>query len=308
MNISEQRLTCAQARELDMVDYLSKLGHQPYKVSNNNYWYLSPLRTEKTASFKVNRKLNRWFDHGSGKGGNIIDFGVLYHHCTIAELLQSILGNFCFRQAGFHRQDLSDTENRLIIQQDFMIGSTALLSYLQQCKIPYQIANLYCREIRYQSKGKIYYSIGFKNDAGGYELRNQYFKNSSSPKGITTIKNGSEKVAVFEGFFDFLSFLVVHTNDPSFNWDCCILNSLSFFENARPVLAQYEAIHLFLDNDQAGQNCSRYALQSDKRYIDESHLYAGYKDLNEWIVGRGNYLQLITEISRLNSLLNPVNC
>ena len=286
MNISEQRLTCVKARELDMVDYLSKLGHQPYKVSNNNYWYLSPLRTEKTASFKVNRKLNRWYDHGTGKGGNIIDFGVLYHHCTVAELLQSIQGNCCYRQVGFHRQDQRAAENHLIILQDFMIGSTALLSYLQQRKIPYQIANLYCREIRYQLIGKIYYSIGFKNDAGGYELRNQYFKNSSSPKGMTTIKNGSEKVAVFEGFFDFLSLLVVHTNDPSFHWDCCILNSLSFFENARPFLAQYEAIHLFLDNDRAGQNCSRYALQSDKKYIDESNLYAGYKDLNEWIVGK----------------------
>jgi len=246
MNNSEQRLTCAQARELDMVDYLSTLGHQSFKVSNNNYWYLSPLRTEKTASFKVNRKLNRWFDHGTGKGGNIIDFGVLYHHCTNAELLKSVQGNFSFRQVGFHRQDhLSDTDNHLIILQDLMIGSTALLSYLQQRKIPCGIASLYCREISYQLKGKIYYSIGFKNDAGGYELRNQYFKNSSSPKGITTIKNGSEKVAVFEGFIDFLSFLVVHTNDPSFHWDCCILNSLSFFENARPFLAQYEAIHLF---------------------------------------------------------------
>ena len=287
MNNSEPRLTCAQARELDMVDYMSKLGHHPFNVSNNNYWYLSPLRTEKTASFKVNRKLNRWFDHGTGKGGNIIDFGVLYHHCTVTELLQSIQGNCCFHEVGFHQQDLSDIENRLIILQDFMIASTALLRYLEQRKIPCWIANLYCREIRYQLKGKIYYSIGFKNDAGGYELRNQYFKNSCFPKGITTIKNGSEKVAIFEGFFGFLSFLVVHTNDPSFHWDCCILNSLSFFVNARPFLAQYEAIHLFLDKDRAGQNCSQYALQSDKRYIDQSNLYAGNKDLNESIVGLG---------------------
>jgi len=287
MNNSEPRLTCAQARELDMVDYMSKLGHHPFNVSNNNYWYLSPLRTEKTASFKVNRKLNRWFDHGTGKGGNIIDFGVLYHHCTVTELLQSIQGNCCFHEVGFHQQDLSDIENRLIILQDFMIAPTALLRYLEQRKIPCWIANLYCREIRYQLKGKIYYSIGFKNDAGGYELRNQYFKNSCFPKGITTIKNGSEKVAIFEGFFGFLSFLVVHTNDPSFHWDCCILNSLSFFVNARPFLAQYEAIHLFLDKDRAGQNCSQYALQSDKRYIDQSNLYAGNKDLNESIVGLG---------------------
>jgi len=31
------------------------------------YWYLSPLREEKEASFKVNRKKNVWYDHGIGK-------------------------------------------------------------------------------------------------------------------------------------------------------------------------------------------------------------------------------------------------
>ena len=71
-----------------MIDYLSKLGYEPVKVRNCDYWYLSPLREEKTASFKVNKKLNRWYDHGLGKGGNIIDFGIAYHHCTIGELLQ----------------------------------------------------------------------------------------------------------------------------------------------------------------------------------------------------------------------------
>ncbi len=56
---------------MDMVEYLQKLGYQPQKIRNNDYWYLSPLRDEKTASFKVNRKLNAWYDFGLGQGGNI---------------------------------------------------------------------------------------------------------------------------------------------------------------------------------------------------------------------------------------------
>ena len=36
-----------------MIDYLSKLGYQPAKIKNNDYWYLSPLREERTPSFKV---------------------------------------------------------------------------------------------------------------------------------------------------------------------------------------------------------------------------------------------------------------
>src|SRR6266496_5359974 len=86
-------LTCEQAREIDLVDYLFSLGFQPQKIRNNDYWYLSPLREEKEASFKVNRRLNVWYDFGTGKGGDFIDFGVLYHHSTIPELLQRLKQN-----------------------------------------------------------------------------------------------------------------------------------------------------------------------------------------------------------------------
>jgi len=60
-----KKLMSAEAKQIDMVDYLSALGHRPQKVRNSDYWYLSPL---------VNRSLNIWYDHGIGKGGNLIDF------------------------------------------------------------------------------------------------------------------------------------------------------------------------------------------------------------------------------------------
>jgi len=46
-----------EARQQDMVDYLQQLGYLPEKIRGNDYWYLSPLRNEKTPSFKVNRRL-----------------------------------------------------------------------------------------------------------------------------------------------------------------------------------------------------------------------------------------------------------
>ena len=44
-------------RQLDLVTYLENIGHEPLHVKKNGteYWYLSPLRNESTASFKVNR-------------------------------------------------------------------------------------------------------------------------------------------------------------------------------------------------------------------------------------------------------------
>ena len=68
-----QPLLCKQANQIDLVNYLEKLGHRPQKIRSNDYWYLSPLREEKTPSFKVNRKMNVWYDHDMGKGGTLVD-------------------------------------------------------------------------------------------------------------------------------------------------------------------------------------------------------------------------------------------
>jgi hypothetical protein len=289
MENSKQPIGSAAAKEIDLVEYLKILCHHPQKIRHNDYWYLSPIRIEKTASFKVNRKLNRWYDHGIGKGGNTIDFGIPYHHCTVAEFLQHLAGNFSFHQPSIFLSAAMPEAIAPVIKiiNRKSLHSLALIRYLHSRNIPLVIAGKYCQEIDYEMDGKMYYSIGFLNDAGGYELRNQFCKNSSSPKAITTIKNGGSEVAVFEGFFDFLSFHVLHPAEQAVNWDFCILNSLSFLEKSVAFLEQYRSIHLFLDNDSAGQNCSLSVLMRNEKYIDESWLYHNYKDLNDWIVTMG---------------------
>ena len=77
-----------EEKNTDIVDYLSSIGFKPAKVTRNDYWYLSPFRDETTPSFKVNRNMNRWYDFGDGKGGNMIDFGILYHKCSVSELFE----------------------------------------------------------------------------------------------------------------------------------------------------------------------------------------------------------------------------
>ena len=79
-----------EAKQIDLVDYLAALGYRPQKIRNHDYWYYSPLREEKTASFKVNRQRNLWYDHGIGKGGTLIDFGMLYFNCSVKEVLDRL--------------------------------------------------------------------------------------------------------------------------------------------------------------------------------------------------------------------------
>jgi DNA primase len=290
MNLSKQRLSIEEVRQTDIVDYLSKLGYKPAKVRNTDYWYLSPLREEKTPSFKVNKKLNRWYDHGIGKGGNIIDFAIQYHHCTVGEFLFSFSNNFSFHRpllSQSQKQQNESEEGKIKVIKEGPISSLTLIRYLQQRRIPLEVAECFCKEVKYELNNKEYFAIGFKNNAGGYEIRNPYFKGCSSPKDISTFSNGAKDAAVFEGFTDLLSFITIHQNQQQVLLDFVVLNSVSFFDRARSIMEDHESIMLYLDRDATGQNYSQYALSLSNKYKDESYLYKQYKDLNDWLVHFG---------------------
>jgi len=194
-----KKLMSAEAKQIDLVDYLSALGHRPQKVRNSDYWYLSPLRIEKTPSFKVNRTRNVWYDHGIGKGGNLIDFGILYFNCTVSDLLQHLSQyqstpiSFFHQHSPAHNLPASassfadekkdiPSENKIIVLEARPLAEISLLKYLEKRQIPLAIAEKFCKEIDFLLYGKIRTVIGFQNNAGGYELRSADFKGSSSPK------------------------------------------------------------------------------------------------------------------------------
>jgi DNA primase len=289
MNSRKQIISCEEIKKTDMVEYLFRLGIEPKKIYRADYWYLSPLRYEKTPSFKINRNKNCWYDFGIGKGGNIIDFAILYHDCTVVEFLKMVQNDFYFHQQpilNVQKKD-DDPEDKIKILYAKTISSLVLIRYLHKRNISVPVAEKYCNEIVFRNHDKTFAALGFKNDSGGYELRNEFFKGSNSPKDITTIKNNHEKVIVFEGFFDFLSFISSVTKNQVVKTDFCILNSLSFFEKSRAFLEQHQAIHLYLDNDTAGIKTTSYAKSLGEKYIDESSFYKNYKDLNDWVVNIG---------------------
>ncbi len=65
-------MTIEEAKNIRLTDYLHSLGYAPVKQQGANLWYKSPFREENEASFKVNAEINKWYDFGLGKGGNII--------------------------------------------------------------------------------------------------------------------------------------------------------------------------------------------------------------------------------------------
>lgn len=281
-----RKVTCEEAKEqIDLVEYLEYLGHRPVRVSRQNYSYHSPLRNERTPSFSVNRLKRLWYDHGTGEGGSIIDFGTKYFGCTIPELLEKLETFFPLHHYDpklIHSPALTD-EGRVKILREEKLLSLALISYLEERRIPIDIAGKYCSEIHYQINERNYFAIGFKNNSGGYELRNSFFKGSSSPKDVTFIDNGEEKLAVFEGFFDFLSYVFIQQNNqlPAANF--LIMNSTSLVEKARPFFERHALVNLYLDNDTTGKKLTASLLEKDKRCKDCSGLYNKFNDLNQWL-------------------------
>ncbi|PLK45797.1 toprim domain-containing protein [Emticicia sp. TH156] len=288
-----EKLTCATAKKIDMVDYLISLGHLPQQVTNgSDYWYRSPLREELTASFKVNRKLNVYYDHGTGKGGDLIDFGKAYFGCTISELLgklsTSSLQPFLYQPSINAGEKKENQESKIVIAESRVLSDAELLAYLNTRKIPLDIARQYCHEVDFLLYGKKQTAIGFRNNSGGYELRNEGFKGSSSPKDLTLITDKkTEALAVFEGFFDFLSFQLINRNKAAPLSNYLVLNSLSLLEKSRDLMEGYQHIHLFLDRDKAGVEATLKVLEWENgrrdKFIDYSNFYSGFQDLNDWL-------------------------
>lgn len=155
-----------------ITDFLQEQGHQPTSVKGNNWWYLSPLRNEHTASFKVDVNKNVWYDFGLGKGGNLRTLVKLLLHDTNYELPS----NHFFETGHPNTRQLEKSNVSFSDITIMELKNHSLLSYLKKRGINEAIAVQYCKEIHYTNCGKRYYSVGFVNRNGGYEIRNAYFK------------------------------------------------------------------------------------------------------------------------------------
>jgi hypothetical protein len=283
----EDIYNCEIVNQISIIDFLERLGYKPQRTKGKSYWYCSPLREEKEASFKVDTGRNQWFDFGLWKGGSLVDLGIAYYECPVSDFLTMIKEDNLLRlqvkskAIDYHLADVD--ERKLKILSTRKLSSYALYDYLNFRAIQLSIAKQYCQQVNYKIEDKNYFAIGFKNDSGGYELRNKIIKLSSSPKDITTILNGNKKVSVFEGFFNFMSYLVLFGEDAINETDFIILNTLAFFRKSLQLTNSYEEVNLFLDNDVSGQNCTAEMLEAGLKYIDKSSLYQDHNDLNDYL-------------------------
>jgi hypothetical protein len=155
------------------------------------------------------------------------------------------------------------------------------------------LANRYCREIHYKNNDRDYFSIGFRNDKGGYELSSSSGFKGCTTKEITTIRNNADACLVFEGFWDFLSYLAIQKVEKT-KHDVAVLNSVANVQKAFDFLKSHKEIFTYLDNDDAGRKATELIQSAHSTVYNRSPQYAEFKDLNDYLCGK----KLIPEIKK----------
>jgi hypothetical protein len=91
-----QKMNIRQLNDFPITDLLEREGIFPVRKRGNEWWYLSPIRSrERTASFKVDVFLNRWYDHGIGLGGKLFDLAMrLYNRIDPRDTIKILEGHF----------------------------------------------------------------------------------------------------------------------------------------------------------------------------------------------------------------------
>ncbi|MGD9930045.1 MAG: toprim domain-containing protein [Mangrovibacterium sp.] len=279
-------MNCNQAKQIKIVDFLTNQGIEPTRIYGENAWYKSPIRDEKKPSFKVNLLKNSWFDLGTGTGGNILDLVMIMNSTGLTGALMILSKPELSRHSFSFSEKQKENTHKLEIKHLQPLQNMALVQYLEKRGISAKIAAMYVMEAYYKVKDKQYFALAFRNDKGGYELRNEYYKGGNSPKYVTTIPGNNSSVNIFEGFMDFLSAMVYYRTPKPAN-KTIILNSVSNLPFIEHLIIQTPRINLYLDNDEAGTETTEKIQALNPNTINYSKiLYPDWKDFNEFITRR----------------------
>ncbi|MDQ8143416.1 toprim domain-containing protein [Chryseobacterium sp. CFS15] len=286
-------MNCKQFNSISLEEVLLSLGHHPTKQNEKEAWYLNPFASESQASFKLDKRINAWYLHSEGLGGNNTDFMKKYLNTSVNEVLDwAAKQNF----SSFHQQQqIKKPEPNYKIDEILNLQNLNLKQYLKGRALSPKVYD-YIKEVRFTIGSKKLYAIGFENLSGGFELRNAFYKGSLLKKDCSLINlssNGQGKsniqdrdvrvIAVFEGFMDALSFIELQK---SFAGDILVMNSIALLNKSVEHLKNYHHINLFLDNDTAGIKCKSEIIKSFPEAKDHSGIYSNHKDLNEFLIHR----------------------
>ena len=272
--------------QVSIVDLLARLGYRPLPRNGREKVYISMIRDDDTSpSFTVNDDLGVWFDHGLRKGGNIIDFGLIYwkglNFNQVLEKIQEVS-----MMAGSDKRATRPRKAiklpHYIVEKVRDIGTHPAITEYLKGRAVFEPAKQYLSEVYYfieDEKGerKNYFAAGWQNENNGWEVRNKYFKGCHGSKSITFIEGHPKKTSVFEGFMNFLSWKVEH---PQCDDSIIVLNSVTLLRAGIERAKAFSAIDIYFDRDDPGFGATKDFIKALPYASDRSAAYDGFNDYN----------------------------
>ncbi|MEQ8906419.1 toprim domain-containing protein [Ekhidna sp.] len=290
-------MNCEQLNNMDPELLLKELGCRPVHRNGAELLYSAPYRKDNHPSLSVNKTKKVWMDHGTGEGGTMVDLAMrIMNESSVQSMLQRIKSNRIIPSVLSKMQPVYSTSPAYEILTVTKVKSKPLIQYLNKRGISLKKVNELIHEVHYKNPKGTFYSLGFENRSGGYELRNALMKKPIclGSKDISIVNRTGSDTAIFEGFFDFFSYLELYPDKAGATH--VILNSVAMIDRAILFLREQDIngkIELYLDHDSAGRRASEKLIKAfGDRVVDQSESYRLSKDLNDHLVKlRANSVQ-----------------
>ncbi len=299
MSFTIQQLT--KAKSVPIYDWLASKGFEPVKVTKHEYIYRSPFNeAEKDPSFKVNILKNVFHCWSTSQKGDVITLIRAIDKLGYIEAVNALLDFTGYEQTYEPRKE--KVEPKLHIEKNLPLTSQNLRNYFSIRALNLKIVEKYVREIHYTNEHGSFYAAGFPNKVGGFEIRcpmknGNVFKACLGQKHVSFYRGQEKtKLALFEGFTDFLSFLT-YAKSEVLPIDCLILNSVELLTIERIALMSkhYSVVYSYLDNDKAGKAAYTKLFDNLEQNVwvenQSQILYPNHKDFNDFLIWHTNQKQ-----------------
>jgi hypothetical protein len=254
MNYSEVKQAAAKIKqEFPVLDYFQSLvrsGFLKFEGIHGKEYFFGFMK-QRTGSIAVDDKANVWYDHAAGKGGDIIAAVQEFENKTFFESVESLSGSVPERE--FIPRQKTEIAQKIVVEKVSEMSHDALIQYIRGRGLDLQDIAPFAKEVHWRNKGKRYFAVGFPNESGGWVLRSSIFKGNILGGGISIQILGTVKsIKVFEGWFDFLSYLKL---SGATDFKAIILNSTAnlTLKLMLDIVREGEKVDLYLDNDATGE-------------------------------------------------------
>lgn len=295
------------------------LKHFGKRTDHEGKMYFSPFREETRPSMHVDPVKNIWMDFGSGEGGNVLTLASMLQGISMADAWDFLAGLDPDVKIDSRPYRSSRSSTSTVITVDEVcpsFASTALKGYAQSRGIPLHILNRYCRQVRYHigDSRNIFNAIGFPT-ADGWVMRHAGQAAGKAKRctgcqctfldvsGALTACPTSDRVEVFEGFFDFLSWLVIKDKTKPFS-DICVLNSVNNLRRGMAFISAHSCVSAWMDNDEAGIKALESLRSACPNVISHTAELEGVKDVNDLLM-KNRKEAIVNNNSKQHKLFTP---